>query len=220
MKKKILAPSLMCADFRNLEQEIKLLEQADLDLFHIDVMDGVFVANFAMGLHDIQAIRKISTGKLDVHLMIVEPEKHIDLFINQGVDRISFHYEATSNPIDLLKIIRQKGIKAGIAIKPDTPVNVLVDIIEFCDFIIVMTVFPGFAGQKFIEYTKEKIIEIKNMILDKDLNIEIMVDGAISVEKIIELSEIGADSFVLGTSALFNKNQSYKELICDMNKNF
>ncbi len=217
-RKKILAPSLMCADFRNLSGEMKKLEDGGIELFHIDIMDGVFVPNFAMGLHDVQAIRKLSGKTLDVHLMVVNPENHIELFLNQGIDRLSFHYEASDNPKQLLAAIRQSGAKAGIVINPDTPVSVLEGLLEDLDFVIVMTVFPGFAGQKFIEHTKDKVEELAKMIQRANLNIEIMVDGAISVERIIELSKLGADSFVLGTSALFNKGRPYKELIEDINQ--
>ncbi|MGL5955014.1 MAG: ribulose-phosphate 3-epimerase [Brevinema sp.] len=214
MKKIKLLPSLMCADFRNLEKEIIALEHAGITSFHIDIMDGSFVPNFAMGLHDIQALRQITQNELDVHLMIVNPENHIDLFLNQGINCLSFHYEATHNAQKLLQKIKSKGVNAGLAINPDTPIEKIRFLLNDCDFIIVMTVFPGFAGQIFINYTKNKISEIRAI----DSKISIMMDGAISAEKIFELSGLGADSFVLGTSALFNKNIPYDVLISDIYK--
>jgi len=212
--KKIICPSMMCADFGALEQEVKNLDQAGTDVFHIDFMDGSFVPNFGMGLQDFQLIRKTTKKLVDVHLMIQDPSRYVEMFADMGADIIYFHPEADLHPLRTIDKIKNKGKKAGIAINPGTSVATVRELLPTIDYMMVMTVNPGFAGQKYIDLVDEKIKQLVE--LQSKYQYEIFVDGAISPERIQTLSKIGVSGFVLGTSALFGKTQSYTDIITEI----
>lgn len=207
----LLCPSLMCADYGNLAQTVKELDAAGVDIFHCDVMDGNFVPNFAMGLEDIKAVRAATTKPVDVHLMIENPANKVKLFADAGADIIYIHPESERYVVKTLTAIRDMGKKAGIAINPDTPVAQVSEMLNVCDYVMVMTVNPGFAGQKFIEFTAKKVEQLA--ALKGEYGFEIVIDGACSPERVRNLSALGAEGFVLGTSALFGKGMAYEEAL-------
>ena len=196
-----VAPSMLSADFLHLEKDVELVNQ-HADLFHLDIMDGVFVPNLSYGFPIVEAIAKKSTKPLDVHLMIVEPEKYVDRFAKVGADMISFHLNATENPSAVLEQIRAAGVQAGLAINPDFPVESLYPYLKECDFILLMSVFAGFGGQKFIEETYDRLRTLKAEIQRQGLNIPIEVDGGVSAANSRALAEAGAEILVAG-SAVF-----------------
>lgn len=207
----LLCPSMMCADFSNLKKETQELDQAGIDIFHMDFMDGSFVPNFGMGLQDFELVRSVTEKPVDVHLMIQEPSKYVEKFADLGADIIYIHPEADQQAARTLDIIHQKGKKAGIAINPGTSVEMIQGLLPLVDYVMVMTVNPGFAGQKYLEYTDSKIEKL--LALTNEYHFDVMVDGAISPEKVQQLSKIGVKGFVLGTSALFGKTSTYKETL-------
>ncbi|WP_195854117.1 ribulose-phosphate 3-epimerase [Aerococcus tenax] len=211
MEKIWICPSMMCANFGNLEKEIKELDEAGADEYHLDFMDGDFVPNFAMGLHDLEFIRQATDKPIDVHLMISNPSEYVEFFADKGADIIYFHPEADMHPARTLAKISAKGKKAGIAINPGTSIETVRELLPLCDYILVMTVNPGFAGQKYLPFVDDKIDRL--LQLKEKYNFEVSVDGAISPERIRTLSQKGVRGFILGTSALFGKEESYKELI-------
>ncbi|WP_420837952.1 ribulose-phosphate 3-epimerase [Calorimonas adulescens] len=211
MMKKIICPSMMCANFDSLKEEVAKLDMAGIDIFHIDIMDGIFVPNFGMGLQDIQCIRKNTEKLIDVHLMIENPGNYIDLFAKLGVDIIYIHPEADKHPARTIEKIKAASKAAGIAINPGTSVETIEELLPMIDYLMAMTVNPGFAGQKYLNFVDNKIKKLVR--LKKDYGFKVMVDGAISSEKINELSKLGVDGFILGTSSLFGKNEDYKTII-------
>ncbi|MBO0446164.1 ribulose phosphate epimerase [Enterococcus ureilyticus] len=202
---------MMCADFSNLKKETQELDQAGIDIFHMDFMDGSFVPNFGMGLQDFELVRSVTEKPVDVHLMIQEPSKYVEKFADLGADIIYIHPEADQQAARTLDIIHQKGKKAGIAINPGTSVEMVQGLLPLVDYVMVMTVNPGFAGQKYLEYTDSKIEKL--LALTNEYHFDVMVDGAISPEKVQQLSKIGVKGFVLGTSALFGKTSTYQETL-------
>lgn len=213
---KIFCPSLMCADYNELKNEVIKLNEANIDIFHCDIMDGEFVPNFTMGLMDLKIIRENTDKLVDCHLMIENPSKKIDMFIDLGIDLIYIHPESERYVIKTLEYIKNKGKLAGLAINPDTSIETVKEMLYYTDYVLVMTVNPGFAGQKFIESVNDKIKEL--IILKEKFNYKIIIDGACSELKIKELSKLGCDGFVLGTSALFGKEKSYTEIIKELHK--
>lgn len=207
----LICPSMMCADFANLKQEVEVLDQAGSDIFHIDIMDGKFVPNFGMGLQDFEAIRKLTKKLVDVHLMIMNPGDYVETFTDMGADIIYIHPEADIHPARTLDKIKQKGKKAGIAINPGTSIATVKELLPLVDYVMVMTVNPGFAGQAYLDYVNQKISEL--LTAKSNYSFEIMVDGAIAPKKIAKLSKMGVKGFVLGTSTLFGKAGSYQEII-------
>lgn len=211
MKEKFSA-SMMCANYLNLELEIKELEKADIDYFHIDVMDGSFVHNFTMSGLEMKAINEISKVPMDVHLMVENPGKHIDDFAKYNPEIISVHLEADRHINSTLSKIKSYGIKAGVAINPGTPYKRLEEVLALTDVIMVMTVNPGFAGQKFIPSSIDKVRRLREWLDElgyQDILIE--VDGNINPQTAKELKEVGADIFVLGTSGIFLGDMNYKD---------
>lgn len=213
-----LFPSMMCADFKNLEKEVKDLEDANVDGFHIDFMDGQFVPNFGMGLQDLNIIRKLTHKIVDVHLMIKNPGEYIDLFVKENVDIIYFHPETDMHPARTIEKIKNNNIEAGIAINPDTSISTIESLLNIVDKVMVMTVNPGFSGQKYLDFVNEKIDVLTSEDYSKKYNYQVFVDGAISPQKVNELNKKGVKGFVLGTSTLFGKDDSYTEIINKLRK--
>lgn len=214
--KKLLCPSLMCANFSKLKDEVEELDKAGTDIFHIDIMDGSFVPNFGMGLQDFEMIRASTRKIVDVHLMIQNPSKYVEMFATMGADIIYIHPEADQQVARTLDVIRGMGKKAGIAINPGTSVETILELLPVVDYVMVMTVNPGFAGQKYLDYVNPKIEQLVK--LSEKFKFRVMVDGAISPEKIEALNKIGVTGFVLGTSALFGKTESYDVILNELRK--
>jgi len=196
----IIAPSLLAADFLHLADECKMLNESEADWFHLDVMDGRFVPNISYGLPVIEQIRKATTKVCDVHLMIVEPEKFVEAFKNAGADLISVHIETCINLHRNIQQIKSLGMKAGVAVNPHTPVSFLSDILHDTDVVNLMSVNPGFGGQKFIPYTIEKIKQLRKMIDEQGLNVLIEIDGGVTLENAQSIVEAGADVLIAGST--------------------
>lgn len=198
----LIAPSILSADFANLGRDIKRLKEEGADWVHIDVMDGSFVPNISFGIPVIKAIRPYTDLPFDVHLMIVEPSKYFKAFKDAGADMISFHWEAELHADRAVSAIKELGIKAGITLNPATPVSVLEYILPKLDYVLLMSVNPGFGGQKFIDYTLRKVEELNNMKNRLNPDLIIQVDGGVDASNIRRLRDLGASSFVAG-SAVF-----------------
>lgn len=203
--KKLIAPSILSADFARLGEEITAVEKAGADLIHIDIMDGHFVPNLTMGPSIIASLRKITKLPLDCHLMIEEPEKFIEPFAKAGANWISVHIE-TSNLSELLPAIKKLGCKAGAVINPLTPIEKIFPFCKLADFILVMTVNPGFGGQSLVEGSLEKIAKLKNYLVKNNLNIPIEVDGGIKTENIAQFAKAGTNIFVSGSGIFHAKD--------------
>ena len=196
-----IAPSMLAADFLHLEKDVELVN-AHADIFHLDIMDGTFVPNISYGFPIVEAIAKKASKPLDAHLMIVHPEKYIDRFAKVGVDMLSFHLNAVDNPGQVLAQIRAAGMKPGLAINPDIPVETLFPYLDQCHYVVLMSVFAGFGGQKFIEATYDRLSALKEEIKRQDVDCQIQVDGGVSAANSMRLVECGADILVAG-SAVF-----------------
>lgn len=195
----IVAPSILAADFTNLKEEIKKASNAKIKYLHIDIMDGHFVPNISFGPGIVKQIRPLSDTVFDVHLMISEPEKYIDTFIASGADSITYHYEVNTNHQKMINLIHQKNIKCGISIKPNTNVLELVPYLDKIDLVLVMSVEPGFGGQKFMENALQKIKFLDDYRKKNNLNYLIEVDGGINLETAKLVKNVGADIIVAGT---------------------
>jgi len=197
--KRLVAPSILSADFNNLGKDIDLINNSEADYIHFDVMDGVFVPNISFGIPVIQHVRKIAHKPLDVHLMIVNPDHFIEPFVKAGASIITVHYEACPHLHRTIQFIKSFGIKASVCLNPHTPVTVLEDILHDLDMVLLMSVNPGFGGQKFIENTYKKVRELRKMIDDRDIECLIEVDGGVNYETGKKLFEAGANVLVAGS---------------------
>jgi len=206
--KSIIAPSILSADFGNLQRDIEMINQSEADWFHVDVMDGVFVPNISFGFPVMAAVKKHAVKPLDVHLMIVEPDKFIAEFAQAGADRITVHYETCTHLHRTIQLIKSLGCKAGVALNPHTPVTLLQDIILDLDLVLIMSVNPGFGGQAFINNTYKKIQDLKRLIQGVNEDLIIQVDGGVGLQNIAQLTRAGANSFVAGNAIFASNNPS------------
>jgi len=202
----IIAPSLLSANFLNLEADCKMLNESEADWYHLDVMDGRFVPNISFGPMLVEFFRKATNKTCDVHLMIVEPEKYAEAFKKAGADILSVHYEACTHLHRNIQQIKSLGMQAGVAINPHTPVEVLQDIIHEIDLVCMMSVNPGFGGQSFIPHTIEKIKKLRKMITEKNLSVKIEIDGGVTLENAKSIIEAGADVLVAGNTVFKSKS--------------
>jgi len=201
---KMLAPSILSGDFSKIGEEIKAIEKAGADIVHLDIMDGRYVPNITFGIPVVESLRKVTDLPFDAHLMIVEPENYVEQFIEAGANMISFHMDATIHAHRLVEKIKNKGAKAGVVLNPATPVNTIEEIIHYIDYVLIMSVNPGFGGQKFIPQVMNKIPKLKKLMEETNRNnILIEIDGGINRNNIREVSEYGVNIFVAG-SAVFN----------------
>lgn len=199
----IIAPSILAADFGNLQRDVEMVNQSEADWFHIDIMDGVFVPNISYGMPVLEAIKKHATKPLDVHLMIIDPDRYISTFKKLGSEILTVHYEACTHLHRTIQAIKNEGMKAGVALNPHTPVSVLEDIIQDVDLALIMSVNPGFGGQSFIENTFKKVAQAKDLILKSNSKAIIEVDGGVTSQNAHQLIEAGATALVAG-SFVFN----------------
>lgn len=204
--KNIIAPSILSADFLNLAKDIEMLNESEADWIHCDVMDGTFVPNISFGFPIIEQVSKVSKKPLDVHLMIVNPDKYIDEMKRVGAAIMNVHYEACINLNRTVNAIKEAGMKAAVTLNPHTPVCLLKDIIQDLDMVLLMSVNPGFGGQKFIPNTLNKVEELKELILSKNLDTLIEVDGGVTLKNISILKNAGANVFVAGNAVFKSEN--------------
>lgn len=200
---RIISPSILSADFGNLKAACEMINSSEAEWLHIDVMDGTFVPNISFGFPVMQAVKKYCTKPLDVHLMIVHPEKYITRFAQAGAHILTFHYETVDNPLEVIEKIKAEGVKVGITINPDIPVSVLEPYVDKVDLVLLMTVFAGYGGQKFMDESYGRIKELKDIIKRKNAHCLIEVDGGVNLENASKLFESGVNALVAG-SAVFN----------------
>lgn len=202
----MIAPSLLSANFANLEKDIQMLNSSEADWLHLDIMDGVFVPNISFGLPVVSAVKKLSNKPLDVHLMIVKPENYFEAFAQAGADYISFHIEASTHVHRSIQLLKKLGVKAGVVLNPHTPVSLLEEVIEDLDYVLLMSVNPGYGGQKFIEKTFKKIEKLKLLIQENGSKALIQVDGGVNTENAQALYKAGADVLVAGNAVFSAEN--------------
>jgi ribulose-phosphate 3-epimerase len=207
----IVAPSILASDFANLQKEVEMINTSQADWIHVDIMDGVFVPNISMGLPVLEAVKRHAKKPLDVHLMIVQPEKYVEAFQKAGANSISVHIEACPHLHRNVQQIKALGCKAGVAINPHTPIMALYDLIQDIDLVLLMSVNPGFGGQKFIERTYDKIKDLKALIKSRNSNTLIEIDGGVNLQNAKLLMEAGADVLVTGNFVFSSSNP--KEVI-------
>jgi len=199
MSHTLIAPSVLAADFANLQRDIEMINNSDADWFHIDIMDGVFVPNISFGMPVLRDIAKHATKTIDVHLMIVDPDRYISTFKNLGADILTVHYEACTHLHRTLQAIKAEGMKAGVALNPHTSISLLEDTIQNIDLVCLMSVNPGFGGQSFIENTYDKVVALKELITRKGANTIIEIDGGVTNKNAKQLADAGADVLVAGS---------------------
>jgi len=212
----LIAPSILSADFGRLAEEIKLAEEAGADLIHIDVMDGLFVPNITVGPLIVEAVKKVSTVPLDVHLMIVNPEKYINDFIKAGANILTVHVEASFHLHRTIGNIKEKGAKAGVSLNPATTLHTIEEIVNDIDLLLIMSVNPGFGGQSFIPYSIEKIKKARNLIENRNKKVLIEVDGGIKLDNSSTVVKAGADILIMGSE--FFGQKDYKEFMQKLRK--
>ena len=204
----LISPSLLSADFGNLQRDIEIINNSEADWFHLDIMDGVFVPNISFGFPIINTVKKHAKKPLDVHLMIIDPDRYIDDFHKTGADILTVHYEACNHLHRTVQNIKSKGMKAGVSLNPHTPVHLLKDIIADVDLVLLMSVNPGFGGQKFIPNTIEKVKELKQLIISKKSTAMIEIDGGVDNTNAKTLIDAGCDVLVAGSYIFGAKNQT------------
>jgi len=204
--KPIIAPSMLSADFGHLCDDVQMVNESEADWFHLDIMDGVFVPNISYGFPVIKYIKKFAKKPLDIHLMIVQPERYIGRFKEYGADLLSVHYEACTHLNRTIQLIKSEGMKAGVVLNPHTHVTLLEDIIDSLDYVLIMSVNPGYGGQQFIENTYNKIKKLKNLIIDHNASTIIEIDGGVTFENAPKLVKAGADALVAGNTVFGNPN--------------
>lgn len=202
----IIAPSVLSADFGNLERDVELINNSEADWFHVDIMDGVFVPNISFGFPVLKAIQKHAKKPLDVHLMIVDPDRYTQAFKDAGADILTFHIEACTHLHRSIQNIKHAGMKAGVALNPHTPIHLLEDIIADIDLVCLMSVNPGFGGQKFIENTFTKVTALKKLITEKKSTALIEIDGGVDFNNFKKLIDCGADVLVAGNTVFGHSN--------------
>ena len=202
----IIAPSILAADFSNLQKDIQMVNNSEADWFHIDVMDGVFVPNISFGIPVIKSIKKYAKKPLDIHLMIIDPDRYVKAFVDIGADVLTVHYEACDHLHRTIQKIKSLGIKAGVALNPHTPVSVLKDIIREIDLVCIMSVNPGFGGQSFITRTYEKINKLNKIVEKEKTNVLIEIDGGVNDKNSKKLINSGANVIVAGNFVFSSKN--------------
>jgi ribulose-phosphate 3-epimerase len=216
MKNTLIAPSVLAADFANLQRDIEMINSSEADWFHIDIMDGVFVPNISFGMPVLEAIAKHAKKTIDVHLMIVDPDRYIKTFAGLGAHVLTVHYEACTHLHRTLQAIKAEGMKAGVALNPHTPIALLENVIQDIDLVCIMSVNPGFGGQSFIENTYKKVSQLKELIVKNNANTIIEIDGGVTSKNAKQLVEVGADVLVAGNFVF--KSENPIETIRDMKK--
>jgi ribulose-phosphate 3-epimerase len=214
MGKNIIAPSLLAADFADLKSAIALCDESQAEWLHLDIMDGVFVPNISFGMPVIKAIKKETKMFLDTHLMIIDPDRYTKTFAELGVNLLTVHYEACSHLHRSIQLIKENGMQTGVAINPHTSVSLLEPVLPEIDLVCLMSVNPGFGGQKFINNTFDKVVQLRSMIQDRNLSVRIEIDGGVTDKNILDLKEHGADVFVAGSHVFKAENpvQTIKKL--------
>lgn len=203
----LVAPSILAADFANLQRDIEMINDSDADWVHVDIMDGMFVPNISFGFPVVSAVKKHAKKPLDVHLMIVEPDRYLKNFSDAGASGLTVHFEACPNLHRTVQYIKELGCKAGVAVNPHTPVDFLKDIVQDLDLVLIMSVNPGFGGQRFIEHTYKKVAQIKELSLKHNPGLFIEVDGGVDLHNADQLINEGANVLVAGSSVFSSANQ-------------